>query len=240
MSSVLENLEWHRRHAIDTFDWSEWTTLLGEVMPLPVYDMQRIVDGFAAHDIAVHARHWPAARALELGRVNLTAPLARMLAAVGLELEHQMQYAARALYRQCAERTVGVPILRAVPVDHMDDVPVVPPGVLAALVEAADAADDAKRLLCWLENVIVHGSSRPTLISAAPTVARQATGRRRRRAAGARCEADITQLRVNAVLHEITETAPDSVPRMWCTASGHGQSRITIALYARQHAPYDE
>ena len=240
MSSVLENLEWHRQHAIGTFDWSEWASLLGEVMPLPVYDMLRLVDGCAAHDIAVHARHWPEARALELGRVNLTAPLARMLAAVGLELEHQMQYAARALYRQCAERMVGVPILRGVPVDHMDDVPVVPASVLAALVAATDATDDAKRLRCWLENVIVHGSSRPTSISSAPTVVRQATGRRRRRAAGARCEADSTQSRVNAVLHEITETSPECVPRMWCTAVGHGQARISIVLYARQRAPSDE
>jgi hypothetical protein len=240
MSSVLENLEWHRRHAIDTFDWSEWVTLLGEVMPLPVYDLLRIVDGCAAHDIAVHARHWPKVRAGELGRVNVPAPLARMLYAVGLEHPHQIQYAARALYRQCAERTTGVPILKGVPVDHMDDVPVVPSGVLASLVTAADAAGDAKQLLCWLENVIVHGSSRPTLIRAAPTVTRQATGRRRRRAASARCEADITQSRVNAVLREITEAAPDSVPRMWCTATGQGQSHITIVLYARQRAPSDE
>ena len=240
MASVLENLEWHRRHAIGAFDWSGWASALGEVIPLPVYDMLRIVDGCAAHDIVVHARHWPVERALELGNVNLPLPLARMLAAVGLELPHQMQYATRALYRQCAQHTVGVPILRAVPVDHMDDVPVVPSSVLASLAAAADTADDTKRLMCWLENVIVYGSLRSTTISSMPSVERQATGRRRGRAAGAKCQAELIQSRVNAVLHEITDTSPDCVPRMGCTAVSHGNMCISIVLYARPRAPSDE
>ncbi len=239
MSSVLENLNWHRMHTHCKFDWSEWTSLLGEVMPLPVYNMLRIVDGCAAHDIALHARHWPEDRALELGNVNLPVPLQNMLAAVGLTRSHQMQYAARALYRQCAERTVGVPILRNVPVDHMDNVPVVPASVLKSLADAADT-EDTKQLLCWLQNVIVYGSSRPTTIHSVFSNERQATFRRRGRTAGYKCQAENIQSCVNTVLNEITDMAPECVPRMWCSTVNNGQSRVSTVLYARQQAPSDE
>jgi len=238
-TSLVENAQWQVDFALGTFDWDEWVRQLADVFPMPVYDLPRILDTAAAWDIVYHARHWPAARAIEVGHVRMPPALGCMLSCVGITYLHQQQYAAKAMYRHCAQYTAGTMVVGAVPTDHMDHLPVVPARMLRAICAAARLSEDSRHLACWLENVIVYGSSRQTKVHSVHLPAKQMAGRRRRRTRGTSVDLDEMQSSVNRLLAEITDIAPSHLPHMWCTVTTSSTTRAAIVLYARQHAPSD-
>jgi len=241
MSSLVENVQWQADFDFDAFEWDEWVRQLGDVMPMAVYDLPRILDSAAAWDIMYHARHWPEDRAYELGYVRVPPGLRNMLAHVGVIAAHQQHYAARALYRHCTQYVTGSGVVRAVPIDHMDSIPVVPDHLIRSICTLAHLRENYRLVKCWMENVIKHGSSRSTTLSSAPLPGRQAAGRRRRRTCSldTAVHPEVVQAAVNKALAAISDIAPSQLPSMWCTVSPSSTARLTIALYARQRALCD-
>jgi hypothetical protein len=242
MSSCVETLGWQAKYELGRYDWQGWIEHAKDLLPLPVYDLSKILDTSAAWDIFYHARHWPDDRAHELRPVHVPAGLVAAIAHAGIEHMHQVQYVARALYNHCARYTRGMPNVRAVPIDHMLSLRVVPSAVFKSLVVAikADTAA-ARRLDCWLQNVIMWHSSRPATIMT--TMAPELHHRRGRRIGrgDAAVDTETAQARINRILSGITDHH-ETLPTLWCTVTAVriGAGRVSIVLCARQPALSDE
>ena len=242
MSSYVETLGWQSNFDLATYDWQGWIDAAADMVPLPVYDLRKIIDTSAIWDIFYHGRHWPADRAHELNGVHIPAAMTAAIEHAGVNLPHQVQYIARALYNHCARYTSGVPFVRAVPVDHMLCLRVVPAAVFQSLVAAikADRAT-ARRLACWLQNVIVWRSSRPATIPSfiVPEV-KHRHGRRIGRD-DSTVDTETAQAAINRVLSKITDHH-ETLPKLSCTVTAVriGASKVLIGLYARQPALFDE
>ena len=240
-SSFAENLTWVQDHAFDSFDWDDWLKCAEGVIPVPVYDLARILDSAAAWDIMYHARHWPYERAHEIGYVRVPSQFGAVLRSAGVDAVHQQQYAARAMYCHCDRYVIGIGVTRDVPTDHMAEVPAVPYRALSAVIDAAQLGPDQRKIECWLDNVICRNMYRATVLHSKPIVTRQAPGRRRGRTRTQETtHPDGMQSLVNQRLHEIRDIAPQHLPNMWCTVTPASGSRMAIALFARPPAPCDE
>ena len=154
MSSFVENCAWHAGFALGEYDWDGWIARLSDVLPMPVWDVPRILDSSAAYDMAVHARHWQGG---EMRSVNIPGGLEHHIWQLDLHGE-QVQYFARALYSHCVRYVAGMPRIRAPPTDHMDCTSVVPAAQFESLASAISCRSDSSRhmLQCWLENVLVY------------------------------------------------------------------------------------
>ena len=242
MSSFVETLKWQYEFELGVYDWRGWIEHVTDLLPLPVYDLSKILDTSAAWDIFYHGRHWPADRAHELQPVHVPAVLAAAIAHAGIEYAHQVQYVARALYNHCARYTVTVPRVRAVATDHMLSLRVVPKAVFKSLVLAikADAAA-ARRLDCWLQNVIVGRSSRPTTILSTMVPVLQRLRGRRIGQGDATVDTDAAQAHINGILSRIT-AHHETLPKLWCTVTAVrvGAGRVSTVLSARQSSLSDE
>ena len=242
MSCFVETLGWQSKYELGVYDWQGWIEHAADLLPMPVYDLSKIIDTSAVWDIFYHGRHWPDDRAHELRAVRVPAGLVAAIAHAGIEHTHQVQYVARALYNHCARYTRGIPSVRAVPIDHMLSLRVVPSAVFKSLVVAikADAAA-ARRLDCWLQNVIMWRSSRPaTILSSVTPELHHRRGRRIGRA-DATVDTETAQTSINRILSGITDHH-ETLPKLWCTVTAVriGAGRVSIALYARQPALSDE
>ena len=236
--SYVETVGWCVRFSLDAFSWSQWVLELHEVLGMPVWDLSKILDASAAWDIMYHARHWPESRARELPPLRLSPALCRMFAATGVVDGHQQLYAGRALYKHCSMYTTGMRGIAAVPVDHMSDLPVVPRVLMSSLLSACGEGVDAQQLACWLENVIVYHSGRPTTLAVSQRqVHGNSAGRRHLRRQSGRCAAlEQLQADVDAALQAITACCPGCLPDMRCSVC-HNASGLTIVLRASQPAP---
>ena len=242
MSSYVETVGWQSRYMLGAYDWAGWLSEATDALPLPVYDLTKIMDPAAVWDIFYHGRHWPVDRAHELAHVPVPAALKAGIRHAGIELPHQVQYVARAIYGHCRLYTVGVPRIRAVPTDHMLSMCVVPSAIFESLAAAMalGPGNNRKRLHCWLQNVLIWGSSRTATIGSSLPRAEAPTGLRRRPLDNL-VDTDKAQSAADRVLASITGFS-SLLPTMWCTVTAVrlGTCRVTIALYARQPAPSDE
>ena len=239
MSSWVENCAWYARYDIDVFDWHRWIVELQQVLPLPIYDITRILDISAAFDMAMHARHWHG----ELyPSVNIPRGLRWHMAAVQVHTASQQQYLARALYSHCARYTTGVAVIKCPPTDHMGDTSVVPSEQFESLSSAAHASTEKlrRRLYAWLCNVLQHGSTRSTTMCVPYRSTESRSGRRRhRQASKEHLTLDHMQAAVNSALQCIS-SHHHSLPIMWCTVNAAAGTKASIALYAHRRALCDE
>lgn len=242
MSSYVETVGWQSKYQLGVYDWAGWLSAATDALPLPVYDLTRIMDPAAVWDIFYHACHWPLDRAHELANVPVPAALKAGIRHAGIELPHQVQYVARAMYGHCRQYTAGVGRIRAVPTDHMLSLRVVPSAIFESLAAAIALGhgNERKRLHCWLQNVIMWGSSRPATIVSSLPQAETPSGRRRRHHDTV-VDTDTVQATVDRVLATIAAFSCQ-LPTMWCTVTAVrlGACRVTTVLYARQPAPSDE
>ena len=146
MSSFVENSAWYATFDLGVFDWSEWIATIP--LPMPVYDISRILDSAAAFDMAMHARHWTGTH---LEGLRIPDALRHHMNVIGITSLQQHQYMARALYSHCARYVTGMPRIREPPTDHMGTTAVVPPERFEALATAVMANDPCMRrtLECW-------------------------------------------------------------------------------------------
>ena len=243
MSSHVETVEWCENYGLQRFDWSGWVTALQDVIGLPVYDLSKIMDSAAAWDIMYHARHWPAQRAHEITSLRgIGSGLRRMLESTGIFAPHQQHYAACALYSHCAKYTTRLPFIVPVPIDHMHSIPVMPHALAQAVVAACGDDANTVQICCWLKNVIVHKSTRSTLLKVKVRDARGNSGGRRslrRQSGGKRMSATAreTQDAINAALEQITAHSQEHIATMTCTVNSSPPNDILIVLCAHQPSP---
>ena len=237
MSSFVENSAWYATFDLDKFNWSEWVAFLP--LPLPVYDVTRILDSAAAFDMAMHARHW-AGTHLEGLRIPLT--LRRHMEAIEITSLQQQQYMARALYSHCARYITGMPRIRDPPTDHMGSMAVVPPDQFEALASAVMAtnASMCRTLQCWLTNVLVHGSTRATSLQVRYRSPTALSGRRRfRQGTKDAFDSEKVQTAANDALGAISDHH-HTLPRMRCVVNTVGPGKASIGLSVIPRAPYGE
>jgi len=236
MSSFVENSAWFAKFEFALFDYAEWIAQLP--MPMPVYDITRILNSSTVYSMAMHARHWCEDT---LNHVNIPDDMANHMRFLWINEPQQQQYFARALYSHCARYVTGMPRIRKPPTDHMGQTDVVPCAQFESLAAAVSAHSDGSRhtLLCWLTNVLVYGSSRPT-VTTMKIKQTQHTGRRRhRRASHEPLDTDAVQSVANKALDAISDH-DRLLPRMRCVVTQTGHGKASIALYAHQRAPSDE
>ena len=223
---------WERGHELGCFPWDEYIAMLQEVVPLPVYDLSRILDASAVYDMVRHAKYWPGS---DEHPVNIPAAFARAMRGVHLSSPEQMRYFARALYSHVSNYTTGMPKIRRPPTDHMEHIPIVPFAEFDALFRATL---EAPGLYNWLVDVIQNGSER-TLMSRAKGHIPCGTGRRKRKfcsTAATQLIQDTVTLSIEQALASIAALGP--TPRMRCTVSSCSTRNLIIVLSARQHTPY--
>ena len=239
MSSYVETLSWCRAHALTAFPWREWVEELALAIDWPVYQLPEILDVSAAYDILFHARHFPEERAQELTRSRPGLACKRLLAGAGLDQSHQQQYTFAALYRHCARYVTGMPAgrVRAVPVDHIENVPLLPNELYAQACAALGVNDSLKQLMCWLRNVIVRGSLRATSITVKSRRKYASKRRRRGKHQGAAVDGgehlDALQHCIQDLLRNIRQASPALVPVLACTVIHLPPARLSIGLYAQ-------
>ena len=237
MSSFVENCAWYADFDLEVFDWHEWIQTLP--LPMPIYDVTRIVDSAAAYDMAMHARHWAGTH---IGGLRIPDVLRRHMRCVGLKSLAQQQYMARALYSHCARYVTGMPRIRPPPTDHIKQTEVVPREVFQALMSALHAEDKLARrtLQCWLTNVLVYGSKRSTTLNVRYGVAAANSGRRRyRQSVSDVLDVDKMQAAANATLASISRYH-HTLPQLRCIISLSGPGKVSIGLYAHLRAPCGE
>lgn len=241
MSSWLELRVWHQTHALGVFPWDEWIVHVQHCIPLPVYDLLRILDASAAYDMAVHAVHWRGDG--ELRPVLLPHTLSAALSAVGMRQHGQQMYMARALYAHCSRYTIGVARIQDPPLDHMECIPLMPQEHSDALAHATRTPLPASALMYWLDNVIRHGSTRPLTLRNRHMHCRAPSGRRSRKHSSAmesRAIADQVQCATDHALANIAALAPEHVPRLSCHVCMVASGCVNLVLYAQLRAPCDE
>ena len=237
MSSFVENSAWYADFDLGEFDWSEWIARMP--LPMPVYDISRILDSAAAFDMAMHARHWTGTH---LEGLHIPNALRDHMNIIGITSLQQHQYMARALYSHCAQYVTGMPRIRAPPTDHVGTTAVVPPERFQALAKAVMANNSCMRrtLECWLANVLVHGSTRPTAVQVRFNTPATQSGRRRyRQRSQDGFDADKVQTDANDALAAIS-SYHSTLPCMRCIVSPAGPGKASIALYVHQRAPCGE
>lgn len=237
MSSVLETLHWCQSFDLAAYEWYQWVQQLPETVRWPVYDIERILDASAAYDIMYHARHFPECRVCEMTRCRPSAAFRQLAAAAGVVMPHQQEYAYVALYRHCARYTTGMQSHRVlpVPVDHVEHIPLLPMSIAEGVATTFATPESVNQVMCWLRNVIVYGSHRPTTVVLKSRL-RHASKRRRTGGRVMECidQVESTQARVHELLKSIMSICPEHVPVMMCAVVPLMPARISIALYARQ------
>lgn len=245
MSSYVETLSWCRAHTLHDFPWREWVEELALAVEWPVYQLPEILDVSAAYDIMFHARHFPEERVQELTHSRPGLACTRLLAGAGLTQSHQQQYAYAALYRHCARYVVGMPAgrVRAVPVDHVKNIPLLPSELYAQACLALGVDESLRQLMCWLRNVIVRGSLRATSITVKARRRYASKRRRRGKHQGAAVDGgehlDSLQHSMQELLCNIRQTSPTLVPVMTCSVMHLPPARLSIGLFAQPPAPSD-
>lgn len=241
MSSWLELRSWHEVHAIDVFPWGDWIVHVEQCLPIPVYDLLRILDVSAVYDMAVHAMHWPGSG--ELRPVRVPRQLLDALSGIGMHQHRQKMYMARALYAHCSQYTIGVARIQDPPRDHMDAIPLMPYESFTALAHATRTPLPAIALVHWLNRVIRHGSTHPLQLRNRHTHCQAPCGRRGRKYSPAierRVIADEVQCATDHALAGITALAPQYVPRLSCHVYMVALGFVNLVLYAQPLAPCDE
>ena len=242
MSTFVETVPWEAEYGLHTFPWSEWIGAAAELVPMAVYDLSKILDSCAAYEMALYARHWSDDGSMN--PVHVPAALRLHMACAGVTQYPQQVYFARAMYAHCARYTAGVPRIANPPTWHMANIAIVPATIFSELVQATMATTDGHRrqLMCWLENVLVHRSTRSTTLGRGLPHVSVPSGRRRRRQSTAsglgHCIEDIVAS-VNRVLRSISDHAPALLPTMYAAITTSA-TRMFIELNARQPALCDE
>jgi hypothetical protein len=240
MSSWIELQEWHAMHGVDAFPWQEWIGELQRVLPLPVYDITRVLDPSQVHDMAQHAAHW--SPDMHVQRVHVPPCLARHIAALDLQYSSQVVYMARALYSHCSRYVTGVPLVCCPPTTHLDHVEAVPQQHVRELAHATLTPLPAEGLHAWLSCAVMHGSRRVHRLSNRHR-SRKSSGRKGRKhsaSAEAREIADKVLAATNQAFDDIVALSPRCAPRFCCHVVGVGSGRISLVLSAVPHAPCDE
>ena len=231
-TSWVELCTWQSRYRLDVFQWNEWIEHLE--LPLPVYDITRILDPSAAFDMALHAFCCPVEDSLL--PVRYTDQMRQMMCHIDLSLSHQQAYMARALYAHCARYVVGVPRIRNPSVSHIDYLPIVPSHNLEALAQATMTPWPATRLTKWLSRVIRQKYIRPLQLQNKYRSSRT-SGRRGRKHS---CASEHKQLsekihhQAEEAFYSIQKLAPAVVPKMRCTVGNITADTVTLALSVQQ------
>ena len=239
-SSWVELCGWHQTHALGDFPWREWVQDLAEHLPLPIYDLPRILHVTEAYDMAMHAVHWQGGS--ELRPVNVPHGLAHMMRGIGLALARQRVYMARALYAHCSRYVTGVPRICDPPRGHLGDLPVIPLPHLQKLAAATLTPAPAHNLSHWLERVLQHGIMQPLHVRSKFKSGRASRRRGRKHSPQQqnRAVADLAQYLTDTALADIMALAPAHVPRLWCHIVAVGGGTLTLALSAQPLALCDE
>lgn len=241
MSSWLELREWHEVHDLGVFPWAEWIVYVARYIPMPIYDLSRILDASAVYDMAIHAVHWRGSS--ELCPVNVPNELSNALCAIGMREQKQQMYMARALYAHCARYTTGIVRIQDPPLHHMQSIPLMPQDCSDALAHATKTPLPALTLLHWLTSVIKFGSTRPLTLRNRHMNRQGSCGRRSRKhspATESRAIADHVQHATDNALASITALAPDHVPHLSCHVCTVASGYVNLVLYAQPRALCDE
>ena len=237
-TSWLELCQWHDRFALLEFPWDEWLRALE--LPLPIYDVTRILDASAVFDMAVHALHWPAAE--PLNPVNMTPHMRLMMRRIDVKEPHQQVYMARALYAHCSQYVTGVPRICNPPTHHIDDLSIVPHDNLVLLAQATLTPMPATCISDWLVRTLRYGARSPLILRSRFRTTRSCGRRGRKHVVSLECKAMIEKVQ-HATDHAIvalTALAPQHVPQIACTVSAAAVTVLTIALSVPQRTPCDE
>lgn len=240
MSSWLELQEWHLKHSLLTFPWQEWIEQLQHTLPMPVYDIRRILDTCQAYDMAVYAAHWPCDK--DIQQVNVPLGLVQHINALGLQHPRQVVYMARALYSHCSRYVTNVPRVCCPPTTHIDDLDAVPLLHVLALARATLTPLPASGLHAWLTDTIMHGFRHvhrvhSTYRSSKPPGRK---GRKHSASTEARDVADKLLIGVNQAFAGIVALSPRFAPRFSCYVASVAPGHITLVLSAVPHIPFDE
>jgi len=240
MSSWLELQEWYLKHAVHSFPWQEWIEELQHTLPIPVYDITRILDTCQAYDMAVHAAHWPCDK--DIQQVNIPPKLVQHINALGLQHSRQVVYMARALYSHCSRYVTNMPLVCCPPTAHIDELDAIPRLHLLALARATLTPFPAKRLHTWLAAAIMYGCRHvhrvhSTYRSDKPPGRK---GRKHSASAEARDVAEKAVAGVNQAFAGIVALSPRFAPRFGCHVTSVAPGHITLVLSAVPHVPFDE
>lgn len=227
-TSWIELYNWQNEFNFNSFAWDEWID--GLELPMPIYDLAKILDASAAFDMASHAFCWTNQECLQ--PVHFTYHMKEMMHALQLHEPHQQQYMARALYAHCSQYVLGMPVIRNPPCSHIEFLPVVPLQCLESLAAATLTPMPASRLSKWLRRVIKHRYSKPLQLQNKYQSSRS-SGRRGRKHS---CSLEHKQLS-EKVQHttensftQIQKLSPNIVPRMRCSVVSITADTISLAL----------
>jgi hypothetical protein len=240
MSSWIELCSWHETHELGDFPWPDWVRAVEPFIPMPLYDLSRILDAAAVYDMAMHAMHWQGGD--DLRPVNMLPGLTHMLRGIGMTHPRQRLYMARALYAHCSRYVTGVPRIVDPPTYHLDELPVVPLRHVQALATATLTPAPAANLTYWLENVLMHGILFPLHVRTKFRTGRASArrGRKHSPALENRAVAEKAQHLTDDALAAIVALAPEHVPRLKCRVLSAGSGVLTLVLSAQPRAPSDE
>lgn len=237
-SSWIELRTWHACYELGKFPWDQWIQELQ--LPLPVYDLSKILDQSAVFDMAVHALHWQGGS--DLRPVHVTSHMKHMMRAIDVLGPDQQVYMARALYSHCSRYMIGVPRIADPPTYHIDLLPIIPLACLERLAKATMTPYPAERITMWLERVLKYGYDKPLQLQNKYR-SRRSSGRRGRKHSCAQEQkaiADNLLLMCDDALCSIKQLAPMYVPDIQCTILNVGSGTVTLALSVQQRAPSDE
>ena len=237
MSSWLQLCSWHDQYALGLFPWDQWVACL--TLPMPIYDLPRILDAAAAYDMAVHALHWPGGA--DLTPVRLTTHMARMMQSIGVVQHAQQVYMARALYAHCARYVTGVPRICDPPTYHVDNLPTVPYENICSLAHATLTPLPAPSISAWLDRTLRGNVYTPLRLSNAFRSTRT-SGRRGRKHSCAlehKAVAEQAQQLTDDALRELTALAPLHVPVLACQVIAVAAGKLTLVLTAQPRPPCD-
>ena len=232
--------DWHATHVVGAFPWEEWIEELQYVLPLPLYDITRVLDPSQAYDMALHAAHWSPDKHVQ--RVHIPAGLVRHITALDVHCPSQVVYMARALYSHCSRYVTGVPRVCCPPTAHLDHVEALPPHHVLALVRATLTPLPAEGLYAWLSCVIMYGSRRVHRLCNRYR-SRKSSGRKGRKhsvSVEAREIADRVVAGTNQAFDAIVALSPRFAPRFCCHVVSVASGRINLVLSAVPHAPCGE
>ena len=241
MSSWLELQQWYTTYTLDAFPWAEWISLVQDTLPLPVYDLSKILDSSAVYDMAIHAVHWPASDNSVHVRVPLE--LEKALRAIDIVLPAQQMYMARALYAHCGKYTAGMLQIKDPPVNHMQHIALMPVAYTIALANATFTLLPSTQLTYWLEQTLRYGRTCTLCLRNKVQKHYARPGRRRKKyspAAEARCIADHVQHDADTALADIHALAPAHVPLLGCTVTHTTTSYVSLVLFVKRPVLCDE
>ena len=236
-TSWLELCCWHDKYALLRFPWNEWVSALR--LPLPIYDLPRILDVSAAFDMAVHALYWRATEPLKL--VRITKHMQSMMRCIDVCEPHQQMYMARALYAHCSQYVTGVPRITNPPTYHVDDLPIIPYDNLVQLAQATLTPMPALCISEWLDRTLRYGACSSLTLRSRFRTSRLCGRRGRKHAVAVECKAMIerTQHACDNALATLASLAPDHVPTITCTVSATAATALIIVLSVQQRLPCD-